>query len=55
MSKPVTRKRQVTMPVKKGTRADGARRTRSRFAALRGTATVKMSTRQIIALTRGDD
>jgi antitoxin PrlF len=27
---------------------------RSRFAALRGVATVKMSTRQIMALTRGD-
>jgi AbrB family looped-hinge helix DNA binding protein len=35
----------------------GGRRTRrrtSRFAALRGTATVKMSTRQIMALTRGE-
>lgn len=27
----------------------------SRFAALRGTATVKMTTRQIMALTRGED
>ena len=27
----------------------------SRFAALRGTATVKMTTRQIMALTRGGD
>ena len=26
-----------------------------RFAALRGTATVKMTTRQIMALTRGED
>jgi antitoxin PrlF len=26
----------------------------SRFAALRGTATVKMTTRQIMALTRGE-
>jgi len=34
-----------------GTRA---RRRQSRFAALRGTATVKMSTRQIMALTRGE-
>lgn len=33
-----------------GTRA----RRPSRFAALRGTATVKMSTRQIMALTRGE-
>ena len=35
------------------------RRTRkikpSRFAALRGTATVKMTTREIMALTRGGD
>jgi len=31
-----------------------ARRRTSRFAALRGTATVKMSTREIIALTRGE-
>ena len=27
----------------------------SRFAALRGTATVKMTTREIMALTRGED
>ncbi len=27
----------------------------SRFAALRGTATVKLTTRQIMALTRGGD
>ena len=35
----------------------GGKRTRrkaSRFAALRDTATVKMSTRQIMALTRGE-
>jgi antitoxin PrlF len=31
-----------------------ARRKASRFAALRGTATVSMSTRQIMALTRGE-
>jgi len=31
-----------------------ARRKASRFAALRGIATVKMSTRQIMALTRGE-
>jgi AbrB family looped-hinge helix DNA binding protein len=31
------------------------RRPRSRFAALRGTATVSMSTDEIMALTRGDD
>ena len=34
-----------------GTRA---RRKPSRFATLRGTATVKMSTREIMALTRGE-
>jgi len=40
--------------VRKG--AGAARhRARSRFAALRGTATVKMSTREIMALTRGED
>ncbi|MGH8674592.1 MAG: AbrB/MazE/SpoVT family DNA-binding domain-containing protein [Burkholderiales bacterium] len=33
----------------------GARRKASRFAALRGTATVKLTTRQIMALTRGED
>jgi acyl-CoA synthetase (NDP forming) len=54
MSKRVTRKRKVTL-VKNGARAGGAKRTRSRFAALRGTATVRMSTRQIMALTRGED
>jgi AbrB family looped-hinge helix DNA binding protein len=32
-----------------------ARRKASRFAALRGSATVRMSTRQIMALTRGED
>jgi antitoxin PrlF len=31
-----------------------ARRSGSRFAALRGSATVKMSTDEILALTRGD-
>jgi len=40
--------------VKKGTRK-AAKRVPSRFAAVRGTATVKMSTRQIMALTRGED
>lgn len=37
----------VLLPVRR------ARRTKSRFAKLRGTATVKMSTREIMALTRG--
>jgi AbrB family looped-hinge helix DNA binding protein len=40
--------------VKKGGRK-AAKRAASRFAAVRGTATVKMSTRQIMALTRGED
>ena len=31
------------------------RRKRSRFAALRGGATVRMTTREIMALTRGED
>jgi len=31
----------------------GAKPAKSRFAKLRGTATVKMSTREILALTRG--
>ncbi|MCC7486255.1 MAG: AbrB/MazE/SpoVT family DNA-binding domain-containing protein [Burkholderiales bacterium] len=31
----------------------GAKPAKSRFAKLRGTATVKMSTREIMALTRG--
>jgi len=37
--------------VRKGSRP--GRRRASRFAALRGSATVKMSTRQIMSLTRG--
>ena len=41
--------------VRKTGRASGAKRRPSRFAALRGTATVRMSTRQIMALTRGGD
>ena len=43
------------MLVKKTGRASGVTRRPSRFAALRGTATVRMSTRQIMALTRGGD
>ncbi len=39
------------MIVKAGRRA----RKPSRFAGLRGTATVKMTTQQIMALTRGED
>jgi len=31
------------------------RRKRSRFAGLRGSATVRMTTREIMALTRGED
>ena len=41
--------------VKKTGRTGGAKRKPSRFAALRGSATVRMSTRQIMALTRGED
>ena len=37
----------VLIPVRR------VKRTKSRFAKLRGTATVKMSTREIMALTRG--
>ena len=41
--------------VKKGARRKAAKRAPSRFGAVRGTATVKLSTRQIMALTRGED
>jgi AbrB family looped-hinge helix DNA binding protein len=34
-------------------KVQGARAKKSRFAALRGTATVKMTTAEIMALTRG--
>ena len=37
----------VLIPVRR------AKRAKSRFARLRGTATVKMTTREIMALTRG--
>lgn len=40
--------------VKKGAR-QAAKRAPSRFQAVRGAATVKLSTRQIMALTRGGD
>lgn len=40
--------------VKTGAKRPAARAP-SKFRALRGTATVKMSTRQIMALTRGGD
>jgi len=40
--------------VKAGERK-AARRKPSRFAALRGTATVRMSTEEIMALTRGEN
>ena len=43
------------MLIRKPGRVGGGRRKPSRFAALRGTATVRMSTRQIMALTRGGD
>lgn len=41
--------------VKKGNKRKAAKRVPGRFGAIRGTATVKMSTRQIMALTRGED
>ncbi len=43
------------MLVKKSGGPRAARRGLSRFAALRGGATVRMSTREIMALTRGGD
>lgn len=43
------------MLVKQGGGARVAGRKRSPFAALRGSATVRMTTRQIMALTRGED
>ena len=41
--------------VKKGARRKTAKRASSRFGAIRGTATVRLSTRQIMALTRRED
>ena len=41
--------------VKKDGRRKAAKRTPSRFGAVRGTATVRLSTRQIMALTRRED
>jgi antitoxin PrlF len=41
--------------VKKGARRKAAKRPPSRFGAIRGTATVQLSTRQIMALTRRED
>ena len=41
--------------VKKGAKPQATKRRASRFGALRGAATVRMSTRQIMALTRGED
>ena len=43
------------MLVKKAGGAGTTRRKRSRFAALRGSATVRMTTEEIMALTRGED
>jgi AbrB family looped-hinge helix DNA binding protein len=43
------------MLVKKAGGAGTARRKRSRFEAIRGSATVRMSTEEIMALTRGED
>jgi bifunctional DNA-binding transcriptional regulator/antitoxin component of YhaV-PrlF toxin-antitoxin module len=59
MSTRVKSKAQVTirkrLRERLGIRPGGAKRKPGRFAALRGTATVRMSTRQIMALTRGED
>ena len=41
--------------VKKGARRKTAKRAPSRFGSVRGTATVRLSTRQIMALTRRED
>ena len=41
--------------VKKDARRKNAKRAPSRFGAIRGTATVRLSTRQIMALTRRED
>ena len=41
--------------VEKGATRTAARRAPSRFGAIRGTATVGLSTRQIMALTRRED
>ena len=43
------------MLVNKGVRGKTAKRAPSRFGAVRGIATVKMTTRQIMRLTRGED
>jgi len=43
------------MLVKKSGGGGTARRKRSRFEAIRGSATVRMSTEEIMALTRGED
>ena len=40
---------------KKATKGKTAKRLPSRFTAMRGTATVKLTTQQIMALTRGED
>ena len=41
--------------VKKTTKRKSVKRLPSRFGAIRGTATVRLTTRQIMALTRGED
>lgn len=43
------------MLVKTDEGVGAARRKRNRFAAIRGSATMKMTTRQIMVLTRGED
>jgi AbrB family looped-hinge helix DNA binding protein len=41
--------------VKKTTQRKSVKRVPSRFAAIRGTATVRLTTNEIMALTRGED
>ncbi|OGA30328.1 MAG: AbrB family transcriptional regulator [Betaproteobacteria bacterium RIFCSPLOWO2_02_FULL_65_24] len=41
--------------LRKAGRASKRARPRTRFAAVRGTATVKLRTEEILALTRGED
>lgn len=41
--------------LRKAGRSSKHSRSRSRFAAVRGTATIKLGTEEILALTRGED
>jgi bifunctional DNA-binding transcriptional regulator/antitoxin component of YhaV-PrlF toxin-antitoxin module len=56
MARQVTVKGQVTIPKRVREAGRSSKRSRlSRFAAIRGTATVKLRTEEILALTRGKD